>query len=417
MSEQKEPDQKEATEPDHPAAQDESDMDSTESAASSAPEQVGGEADGPSARRRGANGLAWLALLLALGAAGLSGWQWWQSTKDDGDRNPIGSRLDEQSAAIEAQSQQTGDLAERLDGLSRRIGEIEERLPAEDFDPEALRRTDGDLSDAQTDLEQQVTDLSRRLEQAVSGLESRLDDVGVARTDQIDESVAEASFRLGLIEVVGLLSLGQSRAELAADYDAAANAYQRAQSRLESIDNGRMQGLRQLVARELEALRSFEAMNWSALGDQLAAFEAESAEWPMASRPPVDDDEPASDAGDGDSTDGGWWSGLKRSMGRLVRVSPRESAPLTPAAAESVRERLRLHLAAAQVAAARRNGEELARHASTVAELIEAHFDRSSDAVSSALDALSKLASPASPQSLPDLGDALAEAERRLAAS
>ena len=104
-------------------------------------------------------------------------------------------------------------------------------------------------------------------------------------------------------------------------------------------------------------------------------------------------------------------------MGSLVRVTPRESAPLTPAAEESVRERLRLHLAAAQAAAARRNGDELASHASTAAGLIEAHFDTASNAVSSALETLSNLASSASPQSLPDLGGALAEAERRLAAS
>ena len=131
----------------------------------------------------------------------------------------------------------------------------------------------------------------------------------------------------------------------------------------------------QLVGRELEGLRSVETVNWSALGGQLATFEADSARWPMTSLQPVDD-EPASDAGDADTDadDDGWWSGLRRSMGSLVRVSPRESAPLTPAAAESVRERLRLHLAAAQAAAARRNGDELASHASTAAGLIEAHF-------------------------------------------
>ncbi len=417
MSDQKEPDQHEASEPDQPVRQDGSDAEPSASGASSSPERGGDQAGALPAPRQGANGLAWLALLLALAAAGFSGWQWWQSTSDDGDRESFASRLDEQAAAIDDQSRQTDVLVERLDDLSGRLEAFEERLPEEQLDVGALRRADDDLSNALAELERRVDELSRQLDQSVSALDSRLEEAGVARTDQIDDSLADASFRLQLLEVAGLLRLGQARAELAADYEVALGAYRQAQSRLDSIDDGRVERLRQLVGRELEALRAVETVNWSALGGQLAALEAESARWSMASRH-REDDEPASDAADHDAEgDNGWWSGLKQSMGSLVRVSPRESAPLTPAAAESVRERLRVHLAAAQAAAARRNTEGLASHAETAAELLEAHFDTTSNAVSAALDVLSNAASSASPQSLPDLGDALAEAERRLAAS
>lgn len=425
MSEQKEPHQNEATEPDHPVVQDDSEEDSAAAGTDSSAGRDSHDTSTSNGGRRGGKGLAWLALLLALAAAGLSAWQWWLSTHSEVEADPLAPRLEEQADALEAQSRRSTELSDRLDALSGRFGEIEGRLPEDGFDPQALRSADDDLSSAQADLEQRQADLeqrvdalSRQLDQAVSAMDSQLEELGTARTDRIDESLAEASFRLGLIEVAGLLRLGQSRAELAADYDSAVSVYRRAQARLESIDDSRAQRLRQLVGQELEALRSIEATDWSARVGELAALEAETEQWPMRSqRAPAD--EPGSDSdGDGGEGEGdGWWAELRRSMGGLVRVSPRESAPLTPAAAESVRERLRLHLAAAQVAAARRDSEELANHAAAAVELIDAHFDSGSDSVKGALETLSAMTSAVSPQSLPELGDALAEAERRLAAS
>lgn len=425
MSEQKEPHPNEATEPDHPVVHDDAEEDSAAVGTDSSSGRDSHDAPTSNGDRRRANGLAWLALLLALAAAGLSAWQWWLSTRSEVEADPLAPRLEEQAGALDAQSRRTSELSDRLDALSGRFDEIEGRLPEDDFDPRALRSADDDLSGAQADLEQRQGDLeqrvdalSRQLDQAVSAMDSQLEELGKARTDRIDESLAEASFRLGLIEVAGLLRLGLSRAELAADYDSAVSVYRRAQARLESIDDSRVQRLSQLVEQELEALRSIEATDWSARVGELAALEGETGQWPMQSRQ-VATDEPESDSG-GDVGEGegdGWWAELRRSMGGLVRVSPRESAPLTPAATESVRERLRLHLAAAQVAAARRDSEGLANHATVAVELIEAHFDSGSDSVNSALETLSAMTSAVSPQPLPELGDALAEAERRLAAS
>ncbi|WP_376692198.1 uroporphyrinogen-III C-methyltransferase [Wenzhouxiangella sp. EGI_FJ10409] len=432
MSEQKEPHQNEATEPDHPVVHDDAGEDSAAVGTDSSSGRDSHDTSTSNGGRRGGNGLAWLALLLALAAAGLSAWQWWLSTHSEVEADPLAPRLEEQVDALEeqadaldAQSRRTSELSDRLDALSGRFGEIEGRLPEDGFEPQALRRADDDLSSAQADLEQRQADLeqrvdalSRQLDQAVSAMDSQLEELGTVRTDRIDESLAEASFRLGLIEVAGLLRLGQSRAELAADYDSAVSVYRRAQARLESIDDSRAQRLRQLVGQELEALRSIEATDWSALVGELAALEGETGQWPMQSRQAATDEPESDSGGDGGEGEGdGWWAELRRSMGGLVRVSPRESAPLTPAAAESVRERLRLHLAAAQVAAARRDSEELANHAAAAVEVIDAHFDSGSDSVKGALETLSAMTSAVSPQSLPELGDALAEAERRLAAS
>lgn len=382
---------------------------------------------------RGSNAPAWLALLLALAACGLAGWLWWidqQSADSSADASAdlaaLASRVDEQASAIESRAQDLDRLDDRVSKLDSRLGDMAGRLEErdserdseQDFDPAELRGRIEEQSGSTSDLRQQFESMSDRLDQAVADLESRIEQAGEDRSDGIDESLAEARFRLGLIEVAGLLRLGQSRAELAADPAGAAAVYRQAQSRLQQLEDGRVERLRQLVGQELEALRSVDGRDWAGLSGRLSALEKGSGKWPLAGP----NDQPADTAAGGeagDSDDGGeqdWWSGVQRSLGGLVRVTPRESAPLTPAAVESVRERVRLHLAAAQAAAARRNTDEMNRQLEAAEQLIRSHFDTSAEAVARALETISSAASAEAP-SLPDLGDALAEAERRLAAS
>ncbi|WP_376696731.1 uroporphyrinogen-III C-methyltransferase [Wenzhouxiangella sp. EGI_FJ10305] len=362
---------------------------------------------------RGSAVVAWLALLLALVAGGLSGWQWWVAHTGDEPAELV-SRVDEQAGAIESQAGRIDQLGERFDSLDARLEQLANQADAGDFDPDALRRRIRSLADSNADLREELNSLSQRLDEAVSDLKAQVEQTGSDRAGRVDDVLADARFRLGLIEVSGLLRLGQSRADLAADPVAAVAAYRQAQSRLETIDDTRVERLRQLVARELEALRSVDSTDWSALAGRLSALEIDSAQWLLAgSGEPADKDRPEEAAED---TEGGWWSSLGDSLGSLVRVTPREAAPLTPAAVESVRERLRLHLAAAQAAAARRNVDELAGQLEIAGELIRAHFDTGTEAVSRALETISEAASVEDP-SLPDLGEALTEAERRMAAS
>lgn len=365
--------------------------------------------------------IAWLALLLALAAGGLAGWQWWLANASDESGEQSGelvSRLDDQAGAIDSQARQIDQLGQRVESFDTRLdelaGQLAEQSESRDFDPDALGRRIRSLADSNADFQQQVDSLSQRLDQAVSNLETRVEQAGADRSERIEDTLADARFRLGLIEVAGLLRLGQSRAELAADPVGALAAFRQAQSRLETIEDGRLERLRQLVARELETLNSVDTTDWSALAGQLSALEADSAQWPLAgSGEPDGGESPRAQARD---TEDGWWSSLKNSLGGLVRVTPREAAPLTPAAVESVRERLRLHLAAAQAAVARRNTDELGHQLDIAGGLLRMHFDTSADAVSRALDTISEAAAAETP-ALPDLGAALAEAERRMAAS
>lgn len=376
-----------------------------------------GAVDEPRESGGGGNATAWLAMLLALGALGLAGWQWWLSETDDGSAGFV-SRIDEQASALQTQSQRLEQFGERMETAESRLDTLAGELDSSDFDPAELRRQLRSQASANDDLQQRVDALSERVDEAISNLESSIEQTGSARSGQIEESHDEAAFRLGLIEVASLLRLGQLRAELAVDPAGAIAAYERAQSRLEGIQDERATRLRQLVARELEALRSVEETDWPELAGQLSGLEAESAQWPMsgATEGAAAENGSGAPGGEAAEAEGGWWSKLRSSMGGLVRVTPRESAPLTPAAVESVRQRVRLHLAAAQAAAARRSVDELTRHLEVAGELIRAHFDTSAQAVARALESISEAASIKAP-SLPDLGGALAEAERRLAAS
>jgi uroporphyrin-3 C-methyltransferase len=363
---------------------------------------------------RGGNALAWLALLLALAAGGLAGWQWW-STRQSNDSAALTGQVNEQAAAIDSQSQSLDELGQRIDRLEAGLDDLAVRLDERDFDPTELRNRLQEQADATAQLRRQVESASDEFDRTVSELRSSIEEAGADRADRIDETLAGARFRLALVEVAGLLRLGQSRAELAADPAGAVAAYQQARSRLEGLADGRVERLRQLVARELESLRSVETTDWADLTGRLAALEGQSADWPLAGRDaqpavPIDSSGSETDAGDG------WWSDIRRGLGGLVRVTPRESAPLTPAAVESVRERLGLHLAAAQSAAARRNLDEMKLQLEAAGELIEARFDTSAPPVSRALESIESAASVQAP-SLPELGEALAEAENRLAAS
>lgn len=392
------------------------------------PEQSGESLDSPTAdrtdgdsgvmdtrpTRRGGNAPAWLALLLALIAVGLTGWQWWLARTEDDDSGALLSGLDEQAATIESQASNVAGLGDRVDAFASRLDRLAGQVESSDFDPAELRRQLESHDDARTDLQQRVVSLSERVDQAVSNLESRLEQAGAARSDQIEQTLTQARYRLGLLEVASLLRLGQSRAELASDPAGAIAAYQRAQSRLENFEGDRAARLRQLVARELEALRSVETTDWAALAGRLSALETELAQWPLS---PTEGSGAGDDPAEEPSAQGdGWWSSLRGSLDGLVRVTPRASAPLAPAAVESVRERVRLHLAAAQSAVARRSVAELAVQLEIAGELIRRHFDTSAEAVSRALEAISAASSADTP-SLPDLGEALAETERRLAAS
>lgn len=365
--------------------------------------------------RRSRGGLALLALLIALAALAATGWQWWQS-RQAGEGSSLSSienqladhadRLDADQAELQALADRLGAWQERLDDLERQADSGRSYSEETRSRLQSLEREGGRLTGRMDDLESSI---ATRLSELRSELESGTDREAPALESQFEAQRVS----LTLIEVAGLLRLGQSRAELAADFDGARNAYRRAAARLATLEDDRLQRLQSLVADELELLEAVETHDWAALAGRLDALTGEIARWPLAGQesslappgaPPEDEEE------------GGWWQGVRSAFGRIVRVSPRETVALAPAAAESVRERMRLHLAAAQAAAARRSELELAHHLEAAGRLLADWFDVEAPGVARAREFIDRVATLPASES-PQLGAALSELERRLDAS
>lgn len=372
--------------------------------------------------RRGGGIVAALALIVALGAAGLAGWQWWLAQVDeDGPAPELASTVEEQTDSLASLQARTDELSQRLQktqsGLEEaqsRLDELTEAAESSSEEPEALRRELQSAASDRKQIQQRLSTLSDRLDTTVSDFEARLEETGTVRSDRVESLMDQADRKAALMQVAVLLRLGRSRIEMADDREGALAAYRSAKAQLGKTESGSFERLRQLLAQELQSLESMQMTDWPALIGRLAALEQELESWPLRNADGGGVQEQA--AGD-EQGDEGWWSGLRDTMGGLVRVTPRESAPLTPAAAESVRTRLELHLAAAQAAAARRNGEELRLHLKTAEELVRARFDTASQAVERGLTVLSEVASAHQAPTLPELGGALAEAERRISDS
>jgi uroporphyrin-3 C-methyltransferase len=385
--------------------------------------QEAGDASASGSRQ----GVAWIGILLALVALGGVGWLAWQQVAER-ESDPSEARIEQiaeevraQADTLQTQSGQGEAQGERLDGLAGDLAELRSRLEEaagqsgvgpEALEPlresiEAQERTTETLSNDLEALVERVDTALERIDRQMSSLQSR-------RDDRVNESLARAEYRLALVEMAGLLRVAHTAARASDDPVPAVDAYERALSRARGLDDSRADGLRETLAAELEALKGLEPTDWAALAGRLGALEAQSADWPMVGQGASADAsvELPPDAG-GQSDEAGWWSGVRRSLSGLVRVTPRAAAPLAPVAVESIRERVRLHLAAAQVAATRREAEAMAPHLSALRDLLDAHFDAEADAVQQARETIEE-AAETRPADWPELGAALAEIERQL---
>ncbi len=357
-------------------------------------------------------GLTLVALVLALTGLGLIGWFWWQQPAVDErvELDALSARVDALASDGQRALTQIDALNQRMtsleSGLEGRIRELETRPPAVDESRlEAFDRRDAGIEARLDALEQ---DLAARIDTLSARLEAQ---TGQPETD-FDEQVQQHHRELVLHEAASLLRIGQGLAELGDDRVGARQAYDRAAARLLTLDDRRAARLREAVVREAELLAASSGPDWVEAVGQIAALSTAAADWPLVDQEiGANDKSTLDEAGDSE----GWWSGIGRALGSLVKVTSREQAVLPDSVVESLRERLQLYLAAAEVAAARRNAAELAQHAQAALELLELRFNTLDPAVKRASEVLAGLAHITASER-PDLGAALAEIERSLEA-
>lgn len=288
----------------------------------------------------------------------------------------------------------------RLDGLDSTAESLEQAV-------ESIQSAMADLRQA---LREQGSDgeaLARRVADLESGLVAAVERIeafdGVQR--EVDRDLAR---RLNLMEAAALLRIGQERVEMADDMAGAREAYRRAYRLLRELDDARVNRARGQVAQELEALETVVGPDWSALTARLSRAAAAVSEWPMIangadvdSGPEIGDPEP------------GWRARIGSTLAGLIRVRARDAVVLTTEELDAVREQVRLRLAAAELALARRDLADAAHHADQVRDLIERRFDANDAGVARAKTVLSELIdTEATP--VPALGVALMEINRLL---
>ena len=369
-------------------------------------QKAGGKTSGESGPERAAKGggPAWLALLVALVALGGIGWMLWEGQQQDrtddaltGLRVGLGAELEQAAAERGELGARLSELAGELESLGAEVAGLADRPDPVDRIEEPLDALAEELNQVDAELRERMGRLEQRLDEVLADLEA-----AGGRLSQADRELAR---QLALIEAQALLAMGQDRLELAGDVDTARLAWARADNRLARLDDPRLGPVRRTLRRELEALEAHEPVDWADRVGRLQALAETVPDWPVRGEA-LREPQPAADP------DAGWRQRMRQIFGRLVTVREREAAGPGPLEIETGRERMRMLLTSASLAAARGDQELLARLIESAKAEIDRLFDTEARNVARARAALAELAEPPEPDPLPQVGEARLELSR-----
>ncbi len=343
--------------------------------------------------RRGYLGLTLLALLLALAALGGVAYLYLDRDEaaDAGDIEALEraaadleERLDSRLDALE--SDRASDAGE-IENLASRLEELAGELDDLDLGP-----LESELSAISSDLEAIESRVADRLE----AFEDRLEEIA---DEEIRDPRRDLERRVRLQEAMALLRMGQDRMELAGDASAARGAFARAGARLEDLDDPALGSVRRQIAREREALEGWQPVDWNEITARLQALESTVADWTLR-------ESELTEVEPGDEEALGWLNRLRSTFSGLVEVRRREGDWLTPAEAEGLLAGIRARLAAAELAAARRDRQALESALDRIVGALEEWFDAEDSAVTGALESMESVRQMAREQDAPDIGEA-----------
>lgn len=298
-----------------------------------------------------------LALLLAAAAAGGTLWSWWSF-----------GRL-----AQELRAEQSG-LDARVTGLHEALQLAEARLRS------ALQERSGSL-------EARLQGLA----DAVQGLRQQAGRDGRG---------------LALAEVRYLLLMANHRLVLERDVAGAVRALESADERLKNLAGGALLQVREAIADDLVSLRAITAPDLPGMALRLGELARRAGGLPLAgARAAAAGAGEAAPAGGWRTLLGGLWDALRRLV--VVRRIDAGEPPQLAAGGHAARERLRLLLASARLAALRADAASFRQSVEDAAALLEARFDTASAPVAAALETLHDYAGVDLAPEYPDLSDTL----------
>ncbi len=346
-----------------------------------------------------------LLAVIGLAAAAVWGWQWMQTSVD---------RLEAGQSSLERES---GDQAQRVEALSTKVrafnpekaveqavgrleGRVQDRLDAFGSDLEALR---GAVAEAGKDRAALV---ERQAELEAS----------VARLSQV---VGRAQRDWVLAEVEYLLGMAQRRLHLARDTAAAAGALEAADGRLADLADPTLLPVRETLASEIAALRTYHRPDVDGLAlrlkglsgvvESLPSAGGESAEAAPAARAQTAPASPAEADSVGDWV-GAQWQRFTHNLTQLVvvRHDRREQADIAARADRLLADReLYLQLHAARLAAVERDQSAFDARIDRALEVLESHYDGGDPRVENVRGDLEELRGTELAPALPEVGGSL----------
>lgn len=322
----------------------------------------------PAGRDSRSLAVAGLALVLALAAVGFSGYQWVRERgEDDALRRELAGRL----AGVESRNKDAVQHAEQataaLKEAGTKLGVLEARL--------------ADSQSQQLALEALYQELSR----------SR-DEWSIA---EVEQSVLLASQQLQITGNVRAALIGLENAE----------------ARLQRMDQPRYGALRQVIARDIERLKSLPQIDVYGAGSRIDDVFSAIEKLPLAmdARVRPDARAPALIAADLPL----WERVLReawaevRQLVRVQRADQQDVALLAPEQSFFLRENLKLRLLGARVALLSRDSKSFKADLGAALTLLERFFDVRDTAVTAALSTLRKLQEAPVQIDVPELTDTL----------
>lgn len=286
------------------------------------------------------------------------------------------------------------------------------------------------LGAEQAGIEAGVSDRIQPMRGSLDGLRQSLeqDRSGLAaRIDKLDEEQKAMGQRFSVLaammgrsergwtlaEVEYLLRIANQRLQLQRDRTTATQALQSADGRLRDLADPHYQGVREQIARDLDAVRALPPVDVDGLSATLSAALTQVDELPVAGS----HYQPAAQAG-GDAAQGGATADTLAGLGKLVwkalselfRVREHDQAvgPMLPPEREFfLRENLRLQLAAARLALLRTDQTQYRSALQTAQQWLERYFDTENAGVQQLLGRLQELAAVDVAPVMPDVSASL----------